>query len=151
MKDRIDNLNFVRQIFGIHILLNWRKLDPGDKKDLNLLLGPKRSYIPSLHAIANANSYCPQLNGNSLLLKTSHISIIKFGAIELLLNWKFPPYWLVSTVTEGTIHATKQQGNHQARLSMNLVCYNADLPAKYARWAIVAHIYWNNQFFNKCV
>lgn len=57
----------------------------------------------------------------------------------------------MSTVMEGTIHATKQQGNYQAFLSMNLVCYNADLPEKYARWVIVAHIYQNNQFFNKCV
>lgn len=81
MMEKIDNLNLVRKIFGIHLLLNWRKLDPAAEKDLNLLCEPKRSYMPSLHAIANANGYRPQLDGNPLLLKTSHIGIIKFGAV----------------------------------------------------------------------
>ena len=50
-----------------------------------------------------------ELNGDTLLPKTPHPSIMAHREIKLELTWRLHQCWLAFIVMEGTLHATKAE------------------------------------------
>lgn len=62
-----------------------------------------------------------------------HTYLFNMGK-NLLLNWKLHPFWIVCTVREGVIHATRREKESLTSLSYEPADCNNDLHIIYAHW-----------------
>ena len=81
----------------------------------------------------------------TLLLKTTHIYVIKHGKIELLLNWKLHLYRLAITLLEYIAHRTEEGNNHQSHPVMKSARYSSDGPVRHAHGCNSGTVLWGNQ------
>jgi len=73
--------------------------------------------------------YPPELDGKTLLLKTSDILVTGHGEIKLELGWKFPPYWRALMMLDRAEHTSGGKQHQCSNSAVDGACMQQWWPA----------------------